>query len=173
MKLFFYGTLMDPDVLAVVTGGQLPPDMEEAFLHGFRRTYLARLSYPLLVAHPAGRVAGILAHGLDAEAVHRLMVFEGSEYHLVPVPVTTHEGHLIRVGTFLCDRRMQTDNRDWRLPVWQRRHKRLFLRRAEVLMRRYGTQARLARMPSGLPILAPKEPKFLFGKPPALWRFVG
>lgn len=174
MQIFVYGTLMDADVLRVVLGRPYPMDSAEyAEIKGFRRVYVPGRNYPMLSAHHgAGTVDGLLLHGLDAKGVHRLAVYEGTEYHLVPLMVTDHEGYAVRAGVFLCDRSVPAGHRDWFLPVWTRRYKRPFLRRAEALMQRHGTQRMLRRAAHGIPALAPKQPKYLAGRPPKCGRFI-
>lgn len=174
MQLFVYGTLMDRDVLRVVLGrATLTEHMEEAEISGFRRVHVPGRNYPMLLAHHgSGRVSGMLLHGLDVEAVHRLMVFEGPEYHLVPLMVANAEGFAVRAGVFLCDRSVPPGRRDWFPEVWTRRHKRLFLRRARELMERHGRRALLRRAEKGMPVLAPKEPKHLAGVPPRIGRLI-
>lgn len=172
MQLFFYGTLMDQDVCEVVIGRAMTARLEPAFISGFRRVCVAERSYPMLLPHAAGKVEGILAHGLDAAAVHRLMVFEGAEYHFVPLRVHVGE-HDTRAGVFMCDSRIRPGVRGWSLATWARRHKRGFLRRAAYLMDHYGTQALLRRAPSGMPVLAAtQQPKRLSGRPFGIARFI-
>ncbi|MBY0431910.1 MAG: gamma-glutamylcyclotransferase [Rhodospirillales bacterium] len=164
--MFFFGTLMDADVLRLVTGRDLT--VEQAEIARFRRVFVHNRNYPMLVPHPSGRVPGMLAHDLDRDAVTRLLLFEGHEYHLVPLRVLSNEGHPLLAGTFLCDRVVLPGHQEWHLSVWQRRFKRPFLRRAAELMQRYGTKARLRRDAGGMPVvaqLAPKPPKMLSGMP--------
>lgn len=173
MQLFFYGTLMDPDVSAVVLGHRLAGDQfAPAFVKGFRRVVVAGRTYPMLLVHSLGTVNGVLVHDLDAAAVQRLMIFEGAEYHLLPLGVHTGDG-VRRAGVFLGDHRVRPGNQEWNLAAWQRRHKRTFLRRAAYLMDRYGTQATLRRTASGMPALvATSEPKRLWGRPYGIARFI-
>lgn len=175
MQLFVYGTLLDPDVRRIVMQQDVPREnIEEASIHGFRRVHMPGRNWPMLLAHHgSGRVDGVVLHGLDAQALHRLVVFEGDEYHLVPMAVMDSEGYAVRAGVFVGDRRVPPGHHDWFLEIWVRRHKRTFLRRASVLMERYGSKALLKRVKSGLPAIArPKEPKMLSGKPPAVGRFI-
>lgn len=173
MQLFFYGTLMDPDVSEVVIGYRLAADQAEpAVIKGFRRVVVAGRSYPMLLSHAAGTVEGVLVHRLEAAAVHRLMVFEGMEYHLQPLPVHAGDG-VRRAGVFLGDHRVRPGIQEWSLATWQRRSKRTFIRRAAYLMERYGTQAMLRRAAGGMPVLvATHEPKRLWGRPYGVARFI-
>ncbi len=145
MRLFFFGTLMDPEVRAIVMGRQLPADaVEPAVVQGFRRVFVAGRHYPMLLAHASGWVDGTLVSGLDAETVHRLQVYEGWEYTLTPLRVRTASGQTVLAQVFMCPPHVAADRRPWKLTEWQRRHKRGFLPRAELLMRRHGQRPALA-----------------------------
>lgn len=170
MRIFFFGTLMDPDVRRLVIGRDLAPEqVEPAVIEHFRRVHVARRNYPMLLPHASGWVDGLLAHQLDPEAVRRLTAFEGPEYHLVAITVADLRGHLTKACAFLCDRRVQADHRRWQFQTWQRRYKRPFLRRAAELMDRYGTQALLRVAPNGMPAAAPR---LLKGAPRAVDRSI-
>lgn len=174
MRCFFFGTLMDPDVRRLIIGRDLAPgQIEPAVIEHFRRVHVAKRNYPMLLPHASGWVDGLLAYHLDAEAMRRLMVYEGIEYHLVPIFVADLRGHLVKAAAFLSDRSVQPDHRAWHLETWQRRYKRAFLRRAADLMDRYGTQAMLRMMPNGMPALSRKPPKLIRGAPAALGWIVG
>lgn len=174
MRCFFFGTLMDADVRRLILGRDLPAgQVEPAVIERFRRVHVARRNYPMLLPHASGWVDGLLAHGLDGDAMRRLMVYEGKEYHLVPTTVADLRGHLVKAAAFLSDRSVQPDHRPWHLETWQRRYKRLFLRRARELMERYGTQSLLRVTPSGLPALSRKPPKQVRGLPLVLEWTVG
>ncbi|KAG0155679.1 hypothetical protein PDIDSM_2852 [Penicillium digitatum] len=111
--LFFYGTLMAPQILHKVIHGQENPEpwqkamlrFQPAILHGYRRHRVQNADYPGIVAVPdlapetekpaapnisAGTsVVGTLVSGLTDGDVHRLDRFEGSEYEKRPVIVRT------------------------------------------------------------------------------------
>jgi hypothetical protein len=135
MRLFFFGTLMDAEVRDLVIGRTLPPAaLQPAEVRGFRRVFVAGRAYPMLVPHPPGRVAGIVASGIDAEALRRLQVYEGEEYRLETLPVRTEAGEVIEAGMFMCPPDVTAERRDWRLDQWQRRYKRRFLAQIRALM---------------------------------------
>ncbi|KGO63999.1 hypothetical protein PITC_013670 [Penicillium italicum] len=111
--LFFYGTLMAPQILHKVIHGQANPEpwqkallrFQPAILHGYRRHRVQNADYPGIVAVPepqtdtekssapktsAGTsVIGTLVSGLTDGDVHRLDRYEGSEYEKRPVAVRT------------------------------------------------------------------------------------
>jgi hypothetical protein len=147
MRFFFFGTLMDPEVRRLVIGRDLVEGQTEAaLLARFRRVHVAKRDYPMLVPYSAGRVEGILAHDVGADAVRRLIAFEGAEYRLVSVLVADPRGHLVSAAAFLSDRSVGPNRRAWSLETWQRRHKRAFLRRVKASMDGYGTRAMLGAM---------------------------
>ncbi|KAI2695875.1 hypothetical protein CBS147332_9260 [Penicillium roqueforti] len=110
--LFFYGTLMAPQILHRVIHGQANPEpwqkamlrFQPAILQGYRRHRVQNADYPGIVAVPetetetnlsapktsAGTsVVGTLVSGLTDGDVHRLDRFEGSEYEKKRVTVRT------------------------------------------------------------------------------------
>ncbi|KAJ6131950.1 hypothetical protein N7471_007165 [Penicillium samsonianum] len=116
--LFFYGTLMAPQILHRVIHGQANPEpwqkamlrFQPAILHGYRRHRVRNADYPGIVAllepqsemekssaprTSAGTsVIGTLVSGLTDGDVHRLDRFEGSEYEKKRVTVRTlREAH--------------------------------------------------------------------------------
>ncbi|KAJ5602532.1 Disease resistance protein Aig2 [Penicillium hordei] len=124
--LFFYGTLMVPQILHKVIHGQENPEpwqkamlhFQPAILHGYRRHRVQNADYPGIVEVPetateteklsapeisAGTsVIGTLVSGLTDGDVHRLDRFEGSEYEKKPVVVRTLQEAriiLLRGGT--------------------------------------------------------------------------
>ncbi len=81
MEFFFYGTLMDDDVLSRVTGRRLPSNLiESATLSGYRRVYVAKAFYPVLVADSDGVVEGHLVSGMTPREVECIFAFEDEDY---------------------------------------------------------------------------------------------
>ena len=61
MALFFYGTLMDVDVVAKVLARPFAErELVPAFLRGWRRLAVRNASYPVILPDPASRVEGRL-----------------------------------------------------------------------------------------------------------------
>ena len=61
MRFFFYGTLLDRDVTALVLGRRLPPSaFEPAMLRGHSRRRARGVSYPVVVRDPRGEVSGAI-----------------------------------------------------------------------------------------------------------------
>jgi len=125
---FFFGTLMDREVLELVIGRPIEDAaIRPAHLDGYRLLRAADDPYPALVPAPGARVSGIVVSGLDAAAVARLEWFEGTEYRSRPVEVTFADGTrataLIQSPTETLD----VGEADWTLDDWAREEKPLLL----------------------------------------------
>ncbi len=133
--MFFFGTLMDGDVLAAVLGRPVAPEsMEPARLRGWRRVGIAGRSYPMLTPHATGTVDGLLVHGLDERDRNRLDCYEGPEYRVVLLTVRLRDGREMTAETYLCQPGIVASRGEWRLETWRLRHKRSALVRIRALM---------------------------------------
>lgn len=130
MRFFFYGTLLDHDVMALVIGRRLPPSaFVPAHLRGHARRRAKGVSYPILVRDPGGEVEGVVVGGLTARDVQRLVAYEGPNYRVAPLKVKV-AGSLTTVSVFEPkERRFQPVEGTWELAVWQGRAKRGFIGR--------------------------------------------
>jgi hypothetical protein len=87
MRLFLYGTLLDPTTLARRSGDPaLPLRCQPAVLRGWCRTTVARTPWLTLRQCNGGRVMGNIVNA-GAAAVQRLTAYEGPEYRLRTVIV--------------------------------------------------------------------------------------
>jgi hypothetical protein len=130
MRFFFYGTLLDRDVTALVLRRRLPPAaFAPAALPGHARRRVKGASYPIAVRDPKNEVAGAVICGLSARDVARLAAYEGPRYRIAPLKVRI-SGVLSIVSVFApLEERFQPTSGSWELTSWQRRHKRAFLAR--------------------------------------------
>ena len=143
MRFFFYGTLLDADITALVLGRRLPPAaFVPARLPGHTRRRAKGVSYPVLVRDPGGEVPGAIVGGLSARDVARLVAYEGPRYRIAPLKVKV-AGALTTVSVFEpVEERFQPVDGSWDLALWQRRDKRPFvgrLRRAFSARPAYST----------------------------------
>lgn len=116
--LFFYGTLRDPDLRQSVTGCRLA--VEPAWLEGFRCVPVKGQSYPMLVPDSQGRVEGVLAQGVDRQALQRLIRYEGPEYRLASATIFKAGARPVRARLFMTRLAVAGDiSRDWDLREWQ------------------------------------------------------
>ena len=91
MRLFLYGTLMDPAMLARRSGdASLPARCVPAFLPGWRRVGLRGGRWPTLRQGGAG-VTGLVVD-VPAAALRRLAAYEGPAYRLTRVVVSGPAG---------------------------------------------------------------------------------
>ncbi|MDO8608171.1 MAG: gamma-glutamylcyclotransferase family protein [Phaeospirillum sp.] len=140
-SMFFFGSLMDGEVLATVLG-RVPAakDRDVAYVRGWRRVFVAGRPYPMLIPLAGGRVEGLLVSGLGEREYDRLGFYEGWEYVTAPVQVRTLSGRTVETEMFTCPPGVLSENRDWKLDFWQRKHK------AEALAAAVETMARFVRV---------------------------
>jgi gamma-glutamylcyclotransferase (GGCT)/AIG2-like uncharacterized protein YtfP len=89
MRLFLYGTLLDPDLLARFA--RHPAALVPATLRGWRRVALPVGRYPTL-CRARGQVEGALST-VDGRTFARLAAYEGPAYRLTRVSVRTAKGN--------------------------------------------------------------------------------
>ena len=130
MRFFFYGTLLDRDVTALVLGRRLPPAaFVPAVLPGYSRWRVQGGSYPISVPDRKGQVSGAIVGGLSARDVARLAAYEGPGYRIAPLKVKVSDA-LITVAVFEpIASQLKPTNKPWNLALWQRRDKRTFVGR--------------------------------------------
>ena len=130
LRYFFYGTLLDFDVRALVlTPGSRNVPVEPAILHGYRRVFMAERVYPVIAPLPSSSVAGVLSGKLNTEDAARLAAFESDEYDEVSLDVISDSGQTVTARVFVAGSRAVQSLTAWNLANWQRRHKQEFLRR--------------------------------------------
>lgn len=86
--LFFFGTLMDTDVLGVVLARPVAAvELVPALLWEYRRHAVVGAPYPVLRRHRDGHVQGRLFEPCDADERARIDHFESNEYVAAPIRV--------------------------------------------------------------------------------------
>jgi len=136
MRFFFYGTLRDADVRAIVLAS--PPEAiatRPARLSGHQAVAFARLRYPSLRRRDGATASGEVVSGLDRIDAIRIAHFEGEGYRLAKQDVRLDSGRL--VSAWVCLPRRSLAGRtagEWDLARWQRLHKSRFLKRAQSWM---------------------------------------
>ncbi len=128
MRFFFYGTLLDRDVTAIVLGRRLPPRaFLAASLLGHARRRAKDATYPVVIPDPCDEVEGAIVGGLSSRDVARLAGYEGPGYRIAPLRVKVG-GALTTVSVFEpIQARLRPSADPWDLALWQRRHKRPFV----------------------------------------------
>ena len=125
---FFYGSLMDSDILSAVAGERIAPArLVPARLHGYERLCARHSAFPLIVEDPGAEVEGVLVRGIGPEAERRLARYEGPGYVAAKRPVTTADGSS-EAYVFIPLRPGRAEGKAWDFDLWRRRHKRRLLR---------------------------------------------
>ncbi|WP_157230993.1 gamma-glutamylcyclotransferase family protein [Kiloniella laminariae] len=137
-RLFFFGSLMDPDVLETVTGRAIDQtQLRPGILEGYRCEREVKESYPVLVPCPGGKATVMIAEGLSETDVDRILFYETGEYDLVPFTLDDGNSKLEALG-FATGEGIKTSGDIWRLNVWQTTEKAAFLPLASAFMDAYG-----------------------------------
>jgi hypothetical protein len=138
MRLFFFGSLMDADLLRLVldrnTGDIAHAPAE---ILGYERRRAKNESFPIIVPTPGGRVEGRLVTGLTAEDVARIQWYESDDYALRPCLVKAgdarHDAHV-----FLATASLQDEGIAWDFDHWVAVEKPMCLSLAREIMNHYG-----------------------------------
>ncbi|MEQ1868280.1 MAG: gamma-glutamylcyclotransferase family protein, partial [Micropepsaceae bacterium] len=78
---FFYGSLMDRELLEAVIGRDASNlQFAPGWLKGYVADTAERYSFPTLVEHRTGRVDGIVVKGLTAADIGRIAYFDDEDY---------------------------------------------------------------------------------------------
>jgi hypothetical protein len=139
LPYFFFGTLMDDEVLAVVLGRE-PRGLrtEPASLSGFRRLTVKGESYPTLRPDPEAGFRGLLVWDLSAHEVARVAFYEGEEYRLRDLSVTRADGTAQRALAFAADQGLATEG-EWEPTRWRDTERPWLLAAARAFMAHFGT----------------------------------
>ena len=130
MRFFFYGTLMDRDLLRMVLGRDLAAAaLQPAVLSGYRRGIVRGRSYPMLVPRAHGCVDGVLAQGFDEADALRLTWYEHDLYDIRLCRPRLPSGLRATAWTYVPRPGGMPPGPAWSLATWQRRHKPAFLAR--------------------------------------------
>lgn len=126
MNLFAYGTLLDEEIMARVSGCR--PARLPAILPGHRRHALIGKAYPAVVRQEGCTVQGICYLNLPLRAWQALDLFEDEMYERVPVRIITDAGLTLSAETYLCrpEFRHLLAADDWSFADFLRSHKARF-----------------------------------------------
>jgi Gamma-glutamyl cyclotransferase, AIG2-like len=135
MTYFFFGTLMDRDVLVTVldrpvAGGEL----RRAWLHGYQRVRAATAPYPVLVPAPGVVVEGVVFSPKDRRDDVRIRHFEEGEYVERWLAAHLPGGRRLTARVFLALEGLGRTDQPWCLTDWAREHKAAFLEQCQEWM---------------------------------------
>lgn len=137
--LFFFGTLMDLDVLTFLL--ERPIDLADlcpAVIRGFRRCGIAGASYPMLVPDEGAVVEGRLMRRATARDIARINHYESEEYRAELHPVSTGAGVETAAWLYLGLDQLEAAAEPWSLGRWQTQHKAGFFAACDVWMSDFG-----------------------------------
>lgn len=138
LPYFFFGTLMDPDVLQRVLGRSPGALSTSATLHGYARVRVANEPYPALVSAPGASVDGLLLGHYSEEDDRRIRYFEDFDFAIEQTEVETAAGPRTAHFCGAVSNIAPTDL-PWSYEDWVRTEKERFLRVTEIYMAAYGT----------------------------------
>jgi hypothetical protein len=138
MRLFFYGTMRDPDVRHMVFGDQAEElIVRPALLFGFRTCSARGGQYPVLVRRTGGRARGQLVEGLGYADLLRLFHFEGPDYLPSRQLAIDPGGRRSSVWVLLPDGPHRASAKAWRLRQWQLYRKPRMMPALRIWMREF------------------------------------
>jgi hypothetical protein len=137
---FFYGSLMDEEMLEAVLGR---PVTHLTFATGWLDGYAAETAhgytFPTLVERRGERVDGIVAHGLTQADIERIAYFEDTEYSPVVVDVSTATSD-VAAQVYMATASLKATGERWAFDAWRKEHKPLLLAvTRKVMSEHYGT----------------------------------
>lgn len=126
MRFFFYGTLRDRDLLALVLGRPVARDaLRPAVLRDWRRCPTRGKTYPILVRARGATTEGDVLDGVSAGEQRRLTIYEGEGYDLARV-FATIDGGTTPLGVLVfvpSGKAPAALDGEWSLEEWRARHK--------------------------------------------------
>jgi len=137
-RYFFFGTLMDRDVLELVLARPVDGDAARpAVLDGYRRVRVSKDSFPMLVEDAGGAVEGIVFETRSAEEDARILFFEDYDYDLATCRPRTADGP---VEAMYCgvEPGVEPSDEAWSLDAWAARHKAGFMELSRIYMDCFG-----------------------------------
>jgi hypothetical protein len=136
LPFFFFGTLMDRDVLEIVLGRRVGEnELAPARLTGYRRVRTAMQPYPMLRPDRDGVVEGMLLTEPSARDEARILHFEDEEYVARRTTVRSASDQALQARVFYALAEMGATEEPWDPDNWASRHKSAFLRQCHEWMR--------------------------------------
>lgn len=138
-RYFFFGTLMDPDVLAVVLGRPVAArDLQAARLDDVERRRVKDDHYPMLIAAPGRTVDGLVFETGDVSDQDRILFFEDYDYDLLSCRPVLADGSRIEARFCGAGSRIEASEEAWTLDAWAARYKAGFLELSRAYMDCFG-----------------------------------
>lgn len=137
--LFSFGTLMDAELLELVSGQSISSLVREpVVVHDHVPLWVKDDHYPVLVSRDRANTEGLIIRGLEQEALDRIIFFEGGEFSVQSIEVTNACGITESVQYFADNDHKEISDFIWRLELWQQTTKPDTMPRVERYMQCYG-----------------------------------
>jgi hypothetical protein len=128
MRFFFFGTLMDTDIVSLVIGRKVTGDMlKPAHLAGFKRVTVQGATYPIIVPDEDSVVDGVIMAGISPQEREALEAYEGKNYRVTTTMVDARAERREVLMFEPIEGALTATDKDWDLVQWQRRDKPQFL----------------------------------------------
>ncbi len=125
MRFFFYGTLMDRDLVSLVLRRPIQADrFRPAILRDHERRAIAGETFPAIARVRGGSVEGVVVDGFTAADFAKLSAYEGASF-----TVTAGTAEIVGVGPrgvriFVIKPGVyRLADTDWDVEAWRRDHK--------------------------------------------------
>lgn len=139
-RYFFFGTLMDLEVLGIVLNRPVRTDeLVPAKLAGFVRMKVSDGPYPMLVEDARGVVDGKVFDAVSEEDDARILFFEDYDYEMLACRPILDSGE--RIDALFCGADtslLQSSNEEWSLASWPPAHRSGFLAVSRIYMGCFG-----------------------------------
>ena len=135
--IFFYGTLRDAGIRRCVFAESIGDDqIIHAHAQGYDTMFYPGETYPVLVPAPGVVTMGHVLLNPSDEALERMVFFEGSEYELADLPVTSVDGEAIQARyNRACDSRLNFSE-PWGYEKWRLTERDNFFEVTRLYMKR-------------------------------------
>ncbi len=133
MRLGVYGTLLDPEVRALVLGEEWRSGGRPGLLRGWRRVYVAGEAYPGICRRPGAATYVLILEGITSSVLMQADRFEGGYYRrqLLPVVLTGWRGGPEKVAFYVPSPSTRLSGQTWRYDQrWRRRYRSAFMAEA-------------------------------------------
>lgn len=141
-SLFVYGTLLDPEILARVSGRAGAWETTAARLDGHRVARSGPDGLPVLRPAEASQAVGRVLLNVSAEEFARIVFFEAAEYDVAPVTVRREDGQPVATWAFLPTAARgapaEGEEPDWSVESWPGEDRRIMRAAAAEFMSHFG-----------------------------------
>ncbi|MBM3554224.1 MAG: gamma-glutamylcyclotransferase, partial [Alphaproteobacteria bacterium] len=127
-RYFFYGTLMDREVLGRVIGRRVGArELRKARLDNYRCLRVEGEVFPAVAPRRESRVSGLVMDDLTRDEVKRLVRYEGPAYRVVRRRIRMYGGAPAMASLFESAGTLPLATDSWDYAIWRRRYKKAFV----------------------------------------------